>query len=330
VRLCILAVALLSLTACGGRSDLPSGLNDQQFWRLFETFSEPGRSVGLSDNFVSNEPRVAENARWLASSGGVYIGVGPEQNFTYIARQRPAMAFIVDIRRENADLHLLYKALFELSRDRAEFVSRLFSRPVRQGLGEGASVAEIFERVDEGKASTAQLAESIALVRERLMTMHHFPLQEHDLASIDRALHAFAEGGPALHYWGAQAVDSDILRPSYERLMTMPDMTGKSRSFLASESAFRFVQDMHRHNLVVPVVGDFGGNGALRRVADYVREHHGVVRAFYGSNVAVYLTNQQMRVFCGNLSALPAARNASFVDSDSVIPLAARLQSCPR
>jgi len=330
VRLCILAAALLSLTACGGRSDLPSALNDQEFWRLFETFSEPGRSVGLSDNFVSNEPRVAENARWLSPSGGVYVGVGPEQNFTYIARLRPAMAFIVDIRRENAALHLLYKALFELSRDRAEFVSRLFSRPVPQGLGERATVAEIFDRVDQEKSSDARLAESIGLVRERLLMVHHFPLQEHDAASIDRALHAFADGGPALHYWGAQPIDSDILRPSYQRLMTMPDMTGQLRSFLASEGAFRFVQDMHRHNLVIPVVGDFGGKGALRRIAEYVREHHDVVRAFYGSNVAVYLTNQQMRVFCGNLSALPAARNASFVDSDSVIPLAARLQSCPR
>ena len=75
---------------------------------------------------------MAENARILhAASGGVFIGVGPEQNFTYIARARPRMAFIVDIRRENADLHLLYKALFELSSNRVEFVSRIFSRPTR-------------------------------------------------------------------------------------------------------------------------------------------------------------------------------------------------------
>src|SRR3954462_13158087 len=143
----MLAAALVSLMAWGGRSDLPSALNDQEFWRLFETFSEPGRSVGLSDNFVSNEPRVAENARWLSPSGGVYVGVGPEQNFTYIARLRPAMAFIVDIRRENADLHLLYKALFEISSDRADFVSRLFSRPRPSGLGASAGVAELFDRI---------------------------------------------------------------------------------------------------------------------------------------------------------------------------------------
>ena len=67
-------------------------------------------------------------------SGGVYIGVGPEQNFSYIARLRPAMAFIIDIRRENLNLHLFYKALFEVSSDRADFVSRLFSRPRPTGI----------------------------------------------------------------------------------------------------------------------------------------------------------------------------------------------------
>ena len=82
----------------------------------------------MSDNFVSNEPKVAENARWLRPAGGVYVGVGPEQNFTYIARLRPSMAFVIDIRRENRNVLLLYKALFEISSTRADFVSALFSR----------------------------------------------------------------------------------------------------------------------------------------------------------------------------------------------------------
>jgi len=93
-----------------------------------ESLSEPAGRFDISDNLVSNEPRVAENARWISGSGGAYIGVGPEQNFTYIAQSRPDIAFVIDIRRENRNLHLLYKALFELSRDRADFVSMLFSR----------------------------------------------------------------------------------------------------------------------------------------------------------------------------------------------------------
>ena len=66
--------------------------------------------------------------------GGVYLGVGPEQNFTYIAAMKPRMVFITDIRRGNLHVQLMYKALFELSADRAEFVSRLFTKPRPAGL----------------------------------------------------------------------------------------------------------------------------------------------------------------------------------------------------
>ena len=45
-----------------------------------------------------------------AVPGRAYVGVGSEQNFSYIAAVRPSFAFIVDIRRGNFDLHLLYKA----------------------------------------------------------------------------------------------------------------------------------------------------------------------------------------------------------------------------
>ena len=79
----------------------------------------------------------------MRATGGAYIGVSPEQNFSYMAALQPRIAFILDIRRENLDLQLLYKALFELSADRADFVSRLFSRPRPAGLASSANVKEI-------------------------------------------------------------------------------------------------------------------------------------------------------------------------------------------
>ena len=72
-----------------------------------------------SDNLVSNEALFAHIIQRLHSSGGVYVGVGPEQNYSYIAGLHPVMAFIIDIREENRNLHLMYKALFEASIDRA-------------------------------------------------------------------------------------------------------------------------------------------------------------------------------------------------------------------
>src|SRR2546421_13122442 len=76
--------------------------------------------------------------------GGVYIGVGPEQNFTYIVALKPKIAFILDIRRQNMIEHLMYKALFELSFDRSEFLARLFSRPRPADLPKDPDIAVLF------------------------------------------------------------------------------------------------------------------------------------------------------------------------------------------
>ena len=105
-------------------------------------------------------------------------------------------------------------------------------------------------------------------------------------------------------------------------------MAGRSRSYLASEDGYRFVRDLQSKNLIVPVIGDFGGPTAIRRVGDYVRAHHEVVQAFYGSNVGVYLNTQQTRAYCASLATLPAARQAWFVERDGVRLLASKVKDC--
>ena len=146
-----------AVAACSG-STIPHALSDREWWGLIETLSEAPGAFELSDNFVSNEPDPAERARWLVGSGGAYIGVGPEQNFTYVAAARPDIAFVLDIRRENLALHLLYKALFELSGDRAEFVSQLFSRPRPAGVARDSGVDELFRTFERVPRSFAELA----------------------------------------------------------------------------------------------------------------------------------------------------------------------------
>lgn len=313
------------LTACGWKRSAPPSLTDGEFWSLIDTVSEPPGTFDISDNLVSNEPHVAENARRLGASGGVYIGVGPEQNFSYIARVRPAMAFIVDIRRENRTLHFLYKALFELSSDRADFVARLFSRARPAGLDGASSAAEIFERFDAVPPSAGQLEWNTRVVRKWLLETRRLPLDAADLDWIDRIFTAFHHHGPAIQFWQARNTEP---APSYRRLMTMPDNTGAARSFLASEDDFRFLKDLQARNMIVPVVGNFAGPAALNRVGAAARARKYEVTVFYGSNVGVYLTREQTRVFCRNLAALPAADGALFIERDGVQRLSAKLKTC--
>src|SRR5215467_2598803 len=114
----------------GGDPALPAALSDDDFQQMTRKFSEPDGSFRY-ENFLSNEQSYQDpipDLTDVVTSGRVYLGVGPEQNFTYIAAIRPQMAFIIDIRRQNMLELLLYKALFAMAANRAEFVSMLFSR----------------------------------------------------------------------------------------------------------------------------------------------------------------------------------------------------------
>jgi hypothetical protein len=135
VRLLLVCVLIAGSPGILRGQQLPYSLGDEEYWRIVNEFSEADGPFD-SDNFVSNEagyqsvlPRLLQTVR----SGGVYIGVGPEQNFTYIAALQPKIAFIVDIRRQNLLQHLMYKALFELSSERPTFSCAYSREPARPG-----------------------------------------------------------------------------------------------------------------------------------------------------------------------------------------------------
>lgn len=328
-RVVVLVSSAVLLAACGSSyhfDRLPRSLSDEEFSRVMTSWSEAPGAFPHSDNLVSNETDYANTISLLRPRGGAYIGVGPEQNFSYIARIQPEIAFIVDVRRENLALHLLYKALFELSLDRSEFVSRLFSREKPSGLGEGSSAQELFAKYASAPASAERLEATKRTVRYHLLENHAFAVSAEDLAWIDRALTHFFSAGPEVRY-ASPAVDT-ASRPSYRSLMTMPDVKGTARSYLASERSFAFVKRMHARNMIVPVVGDFSGPTALRRIGEYIRRHGGLVSAFYSSNVDVYLSKQQSLAFCANLDALPSHSQTWFIHSKGIRLLPAKLASC--
>jgi hypothetical protein len=328
----LLAVSssVIGLPGCrysDARARFQTTLTDKEFWDVSTRLSEPTGAFAHSDNLVSNETQFVQTIRMLQPTGGAYIGVGPEQNFSYIARLRPATAFIVDIRRENRNLHLMYKALFELSDDRADFLSRLFSRERAPGLGPKTTVSELFEKYGSAQRRESLRETNARLIRERLLVIHGFPLSPDDLEWIEFAFNAFYTHGPGINYGRLGPRGSPS--PSYRFLMTATDIGGRNRSYLATEEGFAFLKQLHQRNLIVPVVGDFAGPSSIRLVGDYIRQHGNSVRAFYGSNVEVYLNRQQSALFCGNLAALPYDSRTWFIGSQGMRRLSAKLEVCP-
>ena len=319
--LAVAAAVAIALVAARARaaSTLPLRLSDQAFWALVTDLSETGGSF-RSENLLSNELRlqyVIPDLIRTVPHGGVYLGVGPEQNFTYIAAVQPSIAFIVDIRRGNLLLQLMYKALFELSTDRAEFVSRLFSRRAPDGLGASASVTQLFEAIEGSSPSEMLYDRTLKAIDAQLVAKHGFALSAEDLIGIEHVFHAFYTFGPAINYSSSEneaPTTTGNYRPTYSELMTATDTDGHERSYLASEDSFAQVKALQTKNLIVPVVGDFAGSRALRAVGTYLRAHSATVSAFYVSNVEQYLRVERVwGAFCGNAARLPIDEASTFI-----------------
>jgi hypothetical protein len=303
------------------RGSLPDRLSDAEFWQLIADLSEPGGSF-RSDNLLSNEvwlQYVIPDLLTVAKPNRVYLGVGPEQNFTYIAALRPAMVFITDIRRGNLDLHLMYKALFEMSSDRAEFLSRLFSRKRPAGLTPQTSVRDLFQAYAAVQADEQYYNQNFKAIIDRLRKTHGFTLDAEDEPGIEYVYKFFYEYGPDLTYWmsGSFGRGGGFRNsPTYADLMISTDGAGTLRSYLASEENFNVLKTLESKNLLVPVVGNFAGPKALRAVGTWLKQHRGVISAFYLSNVEQYLNMDGIWMdFCKNASELPIDESSQFIRS---------------
>jgi len=184
-----------------------------------------------SDNFTSNEdgyqwviPRLQE----IASRADVYIGVGPEQNFSYIAALRPKLSFIVDTRRQNMLQMLFYKAVFEMSSDRAGFVSRLFSRARPSGLDAESTAEDLFAAFRKAQPDAGFFQENQRTIIDRLRNLHKFDLSEDDVGRIRYVAESFFKNGPDLHY--VNPGQPNAKQPTYSDLMTSRDASGQNRS----------------------------------------------------------------------------------------------------
>jgi hypothetical protein len=321
----VLVLAFTAVTTVGlwftprahvAAQSLPSRLGDKDFWALIVDFSEPG-GFFRSDNLISNESTFQHVIPELQTTthAGAYVGVGPDQNFTYIAALKPKMAFIVDIRRQNMLLHLMYKALIELSTDRADFLSRLFARPRPEGLGPEATAQSLFDAFN-GISGTEELVQiNLKAILNRLEQDHGFPLSVEDENSIKYVYTSFYIGGPEIRYSFPRG-DFGGARwfPSYADLMVETDLGGKNHSYIASEDYFRTLQEYEKANLIVPLVGDFAGDRALRSVGRYLRDHDATVTTFYTSNVEQYLfQGDGWKRFFDNVATLPVDEHSTLV-----------------
>ncbi|OQB10219.1 MAG: hypothetical protein BWY17_04335 [Deltaproteobacteria bacterium ADurb.Bin207] len=295
-------------------------MSDSEFGALIGALSEPTGDFP-SDNYVSNETsylHVAQDLHDDKLRGTAYVGVGPEQNYTYIALMQPAMAYIVDIRRQNMLQHLLFRALMEDADCRSVFLARLTCRP-HLFMDPTQSKTASFDTIADALAKTEPPSSSMqqALIQEsldrthRLMERLGMTLHASDSASLRKILVAFSKEGLGLAY---SMKGSGRKYPSIRELLAMTSDDGGSGSYLSDEASYLRVRDMVRDNRVVPIVGDFSGARALRGVAADMRQRGLTLGVLYTSNVEQYLFEAgSFGQFVSNVESFPLDSSSRFL-----------------
>jgi hypothetical protein len=308
----------------------PESLSAAEFSRLSQTMSEEG-GYFRSDNFTSNETAyltVVDKLKQMGASGGAYIGVGPEQNFTYLAKIRPRIAFIMDIRRQAVLQHLVYKAVFHLTSNRVQFLALLLSRPLpkEKAPTPNSDLTEILTYFSQAQADEKAYAANLAAIRKTIQEDFLFPLSADDQKGVEYVYSTFRSDGLQISYrsggnnpgggFGGGGFGGGF--PVLKDLIAQTDLNGKLGNFLASNDDFEFVRGMHRKNLIIPVVGNFGGPKALAAIGEYLKKNGYTVTAYYTSNVEQYLfENDVFTAWANNVRKLPLTDNSLFIRSAS-------------
>ncbi len=300
---------------------LERALTGERFAQIIARFSEPNGYFD-SDNLISNERsylHVMGKMRQMKVTGGAYIGVGPDQNFSYIAQIRPSIAFITDIRRDNLLQHLLFKALFALSRNRVEYLCLLFGRPLPPDLKswDSRGLQEIVDYLDGTQPKREFFEKARAGVQSKVQGFG-LKLDPADLETIGRIHAAFFDSGLDLKFTSRNRPPRWYY-PTYRDMLLEKDLTGKQCNYLASEDDFRFLRSLEERNLVVPVVANLAGDHALKSIARHLNERGERVSAFYTSNVEFYLMrgfkDDEFKRFAENVSLLPRDERSVIIRS---------------
>ncbi len=311
----------------------PESLSAAEFSRLSRELSEEGGSF-RSDNFTSNETAyltVVDKLKQLGASGGAYLGVGPEQNFTYIAKIRPKIVFIMDIRRQAVLQHLLYKAVFHHAPDRVQFLALLLSRPLpkEKAVTPKSALSDILDYFSQTPADEKAYAANLAKIRKTIQEDFQFPLSEKDQKDLEYVYGTFRTDGLNISYrsggnnpGGGFGGGGGGFRgggfPVLKDLIAQTDLNGKTGNFLAGDDDYEFLRGLHRKNMIIPVVGDFAGPKALGAIGEYLKKNGYTVTAYYLSNVEQYLFDgDNFTKWANNVRKLPLTDKSLFIRSAS-------------
>jgi hypothetical protein len=253
--------------------------------------SEYGLDCFVSSEVSYNQAIASCRKSPGSSPGGSYVGVGPEQNYSYIAALRHDFAVIVDARLDNLLEHLWFKLLLERAESPLEFLASMFQRAIPSWLrAEPASGAELLGRLKRCPVLESEFSRNWDWLAKRLVERWDMPATL--VARTRRICEEFyrrqtqitSVSGPSL-----AALDE---MPTFEDVLSSRTAEGFNFHFLTDTERFSYIQHLHRLDRIVPVLGNLSSSSDIDDVAELVRSAGSPVETIYISNMEEFLVER--------------------------------------
>lgn len=265
---------------------------------------------------VSNETGyldVVESLSRTTKPGSVYIGVGPDQNYTYIAATGAEFSFIIDQRAENQYLHFLFKAIFELASNRVSYLQLLFSRPLGIEIGKRSSLSQIVALIDRTDGCELLYRTNLSNIVE-LIQIYQKAVPVLEIERIKEIYRNFFERSLDLTSRILSTTSHGTSYPTYREFLLRSRPTASN--FLDNDEYFQYVKAKHLKNQIVPITGDLSGDKTLSALSDFCRSRDLLVDTVYISNVDYRLVNANLlELLVRNLELLPRTKDCLLVRS---------------
>jgi hypothetical protein len=221
---------------------------------------------------------------------------------------------MIDIRRDNMLMHLMFKALFQRSANRLEYLARWTGRTVPPDVRswDNASIDSILARIDSLPVDTTGIETDSILATVR---RYGVPLQLTDTSNIRRFHGEFTRQGLDLRFTSTGRAPR-YYYPTLRQLILERDLEGTRAGYLATEAGWRIVKDLESRDRIIPVVGNLAEHQAFPAIGREVAARGERVSALYVSNVEMYLWRDgSFGTFAANAARLPRNANSVIIRS---------------
>jgi hypothetical protein len=211
-------------------------------------------------------------------------------------------------------MHLMFKALFQRSSNRLEFLSRWTGRLVPPDVGswDNAPIDDILTRVDSLPIDTTRSETDSILATVRRFGV---PLSLADTATIRRFHSEFITYGLDLRFTSTGRAPR-YYYPTLRQLILERDLELRRASYLASEKDWSFLKELQGRNRVIPVVGNLAGTVAFPAIGREIAARGEHVSALYVSNVEMYIWRDgSFGTFAQNAARLPRNERSVIIRS---------------